>query len=250
MTKHSLLIGAVFAAAMALNINARAQKKGDVQENAAAPSALRVDGKLSEWDAARFITDEDTRLSYLISNDDRNLYLALKTTDREKVSKIIARGITLTVNTDGKKKEGPALTFPASRLARPSGSKTTDPAGILRERLESANEIRISGLKSIRDGGVSTANEYGIQAAAVLDSTNSYTYELAVPLTQLNLSSSVTSPLAVNIRINGIVPPKVQAGPRSPYESMRRGGYGRPSFPEGLQPEDFWVRRTLTNKTN
>lgn len=243
-------MAAVFTAALALNIDARAQKKGDVQENTAAPSAVRVDGELSEWDAARFITDEDTRLSYLISNDDRNLYLTLKTSDREKVSKIIARGITFTVNTDGKKKEGPALTFPASRLARPSGSKTSDPAGMLRERLASAKEIRISGLKSIRDGGVSTENEYGIRAAAALDSALSYTYELAVPLDQLNLAGPVSSPLAINIRINGIVPPKVQAGPRSPYESMRRGGYGRASFPEGLQPEDFWVRRTLTSKTN
>ncbi len=243
-------MAAVFTSAIALNIDARAQKKGDIQENAAAPTATRVDGELSEWDTGRFRTDEDTRLSYLISNDDRNLYLTLKTSDREKVSKIIARGITLTVNADGKKKEGPSLTFPASRLVRPTGNKTADPAAQLRERLASANEIRISGMKTIRDGGVSTTNEYGIRAAAVLDSALTYTCELAVPLDQLNLSGPVTTPLAINIRINGIVPPKVPAGPRSPYESMRRGGYGRPAFPEGLQPEEFWVRRTLTTKTN
>ena len=241
-------MAAVFTAALALNIKALAQKKGDVQENPAAPSGIRVDGQLAEWDTGRFTTDEDTRLSYQVSNDGRNLYLVLKTSDREKVSKIVARGITLTVNTDGKKKEGPALTYPASRIARPSGSKTADPAEARRESLASAREIRITGLKSIRDGGVSTENEYGIRAAAVLDSAQTYTYELAVPLDQLGISAAVTSPLAINIRINGIVPPKVQAGPRSPYESMRRGGYGRASFPEALQPEGFRIRRTLTSK--
>lgn len=250
MNRNSLLIAAVFAAAMALNIDAQAQKKGDLQENPAAPASVRVDGNLSEWDPGRFTAHEDTRISYLVSNDDRNLYLAVRSADRDKISKMVTRGITLTVNTDGKKKAGPSVTFPAGRVPGAAAGKPADPGQALRSRLSTAREIRITGMKSIRDGGISTENEYGILAAGDLDSAMTFACELAVPLDQLGLSPASDSPVAIGIRINGIVPPRIQAGPRSPYESMRRGGYGRAAaFPEGLQPEEFWIRRTLTTQT-
>lgn len=238
---------AVIAAILTLNINAQAQKKADIQPNDLPPAGLKVDGNLSEWDQKAFVTEDDTKLSYIISNDSENLYLSLKTSDKEKVTKIISRGISFTVNKDAKKKDGASITYPVTKP-----QKAQIAPGNLNQsfqtRLAESGEIRVRGLQSIMDGGIAVINEYGIRAAAALDSANLFTYELAVPLQQLGLSASSFNPFAVNIRINGIVMPRLQTGPRSPYESMRMGGYNRASIPAMYKPEEFWIFRTL--KTN
>jgi hypothetical protein len=55
-----------------------------------------------------------TKLFYTISNDDKSLYLVIKSTDMQTSNKIAAGGITLAINTEGKKKDKDvySVTFP------------------------------------------------------------------------------------------------------------------------------------------
>src|SRR4051812_45517244 len=81
------------------------KKLKDVQvNNLFAPSPVKIDGKLKEWTDFQAY-NKNTHLFYTIANDDKNLYLVIKTSDMTASAKIVAGGVTLLVNTEGKKKE-------------------------------------------------------------------------------------------------------------------------------------------------
>src|SRR5476651_641710 len=97
-----------------LSLSASAQK--NIQESSVrAPEGIKVDGKLTEWKDNFQATNKVTLLTYTLSNDDNNLYLAIKSTDQTNSTKITAGGISFTINTADKKKEQDAfsLVFPS-----------------------------------------------------------------------------------------------------------------------------------------
>ena len=91
--------------------------------------AVKVDGNLKEWGDSFQAYNKQTRLYYTISNDDQMLYLTVKSTDMQNSNKIAAGGITLTINTEGKKKDKDAfmLTYPV--IARQPGRGFGGPGG-------------------------------------------------------------------------------------------------------------------------
>ena len=82
------------------------KKLKDVQAtNMYAPEKVKVDGTLGEWNDSFQAYNKATKLFYTMSNDDKFLYLTVKSTDATNNTKIVAGGITLAINTDNKKKE-------------------------------------------------------------------------------------------------------------------------------------------------
>jgi hypothetical protein len=239
-----------------------AQKLKDVQDaNIWAPSPVKVDGALNEWNDTFQAYNKSTKLYYTVANDDKNIYLAIKSTDALNNNKITAGGITLTLNTDGKKKEKDAysLTFPV--IARPTrnqqgrpggfggggggvrmvvmgggggmppGGATADSAMIkaAHERtITAAKEIRLSGFKDIPDSLISIYNEYGIKAAIGYNAKGNFTYELAIPIKSLGLSAANPKEIAYNVKVNGLQIPMLP--------SMDEGGGGGPGGPGGGGP--------------
>jgi hypothetical protein len=217
-------------------------KLKDVQTtNVWAPANIKIDGALSEWNDTFQAYNKSTRLYYTVANDDKNIYLAIKSTDAMTSNKITAGGITVTINTQDKKKdEGAyALTFPViqrpSFTQRPQGSPGGfggGAAGIVNIRvggnfgpgpgnagtgadsamrkaahdrlIAASKEIKISGFKDITDSLVSIYNEYGIKAAIGYNTAGNFLYELAVPLKQLGLSIGDTKEIAYNVKLNGL----------------------------------------------
>lgn len=91
------------------------QKLNNVQEGSVqAPAGIKVDGKLGEWNNTFQAYNKTTQLTYTLANDDKNLYLVVKSTDMDNTNKVLAGGISLAINTDNKKKEKGAfiITFP------------------------------------------------------------------------------------------------------------------------------------------
>jgi uncharacterized membrane protein YgcG len=82
--------------------------------NLLAPDKIKIDGNLTDWNNNFQAYNKSTKLYYTMSNDDKFLYLVVKSIDPTNNTKIAAGGITLTINTDNKKKEqdGYSLTFP------------------------------------------------------------------------------------------------------------------------------------------
>lgn len=282
---------------------AYAQKTTNIQENAVwAPENVKVDGKLTEWNDSFQAMNKATQLYYTVSNDDKNLYLVIRSVNQNSGNKLVAGGLTLTINAAGKKSDNNAavIIFPTANIASLSSLVTPavrqegyagrpkeelDPALVAevhRTSIEAAKEIKLKGVKEIKDSLISIYNEHGFKGLINYDAKGNLTYELAVPLKYLNLTDGVA--LAYNIKLNGIGGGSLNALPAPlagggsglptpeptefsrdaskivPNPSSGGGGGGftagpgstRPADAIGLQdmmyPTDFWGKYTLAKK--
>ena len=194
---------------------ARAQDRlpGTQQGSFRAPASVRIDGSLADWKDTMKAYNKSTRLYYLVANDDKYLYLAIRATDVTNKAKIAAGGITFTINTSGKKKDKDAfaLTYPViqrqqgrgGRGTRGGGSFGTDSAS-RQQLISAAKEIKVSGFKDVDDTLISIYNEYSIKAAIGFDSDGNYCYELAVPLKMLGLNADEAPQIGYNLKVNGL----------------------------------------------
>ncbi|MHA4896422.1 hypothetical protein ACXZ1K_16835 [Pedobacter sp. PWIIR3] len=230
-------------------LQAQAQKVTELQEvSIYAPQLTKADGKNNEWAESAFSVNKRTSISYLISNDDKNLYLVVKSTDVANNTKIMAGGITFSVNPDGKKKEkeSMSLTYPLINRAQfrggaggqggqrrimmggpdgfggggtPPTQKQRDSMMVARQKTQLAQvkEIKIKGFKKTTDTLVSIYNDQGIKAAASIDKDNVFFYEASIPLEQLGLSVEGAKEFAYNVKLNGL---------QIPGMDFNRGGDG------------------------
>jgi hypothetical protein len=234
----------------ALSLTAHAQKVNELQEvSILAPHAIKIDGKNFEWKDTDFSVNKRTSISYIMSNDDKNLYLVIKSTDVPNNSKIMAGGITLSINPDGKKKEKESitLTYPViHRTGRGPGgggmrriggfggggaqpnAKERDSmmAAMQKTQLAQAKEIKIKGFKTTTDTLISIYNEYSIKAFANIDKDNAFFYELQIPLDALGISKDVPKEFAYNIKLNGLQLPGLDGGGFSGGGGRGAGGGG------------------------
>jgi hypothetical protein len=252
-----------------------AQKLPNIQENEGISKTIKVDGKITEPDFNFEAFNKATRLSYSIMNDDKNLYLALKSDESANIAKILMGGITFTFNPSGEKKKDNsyAVTFPV--ISRPSGVQwTRTPGGFVqriggeppvgeqkldtaaiaerrKKQLASFNEIKVTGF-SIPDTLVSIYNKYGISTAINYDEKGNLIYEFSVPLQLMGLKIEDKKEFSYNVQINGrpIINPAQSAKnegfegrPGGGAKLVLKGGGSRGPVtldPTMLEPTDFW----------
>lgn len=252
-----------------------AQKIPNVQDKSVwNPEAIKIDGKTT--DDTFQASNKSTLLSYTMSNDDKNLYLVMKSSDNINNNKIMMGGITLVINADGKKKEKEAFSITYPVIVRQQGQRgqgggmrqpgvtitsaaSADSAALERrkQQLAAAKEIKVFGFKDIQDSLISIYNEYEILAVSNFDKEGAFIYELAVPLKLLGLTLN-SKEFAYNIKINGI-----QFG--GGFGGRMGGGQGGGGFggggfgggqgggrggfdPSAFLPTDFWGKYTLAKK--
>jgi hypothetical protein len=201
-------------------ISVKAQKIDEVQNGSVrAKSSVRIDGKLTEWGDTLKAYNKSTKLWYTLANDDKNIYLVIKSTNQGNNNKILAGGISLAINTADKKKDKDAfiITYPviagtsgrgAGRGRRGFGQQqdAPDSAAIADQQkttLATAKEISAIGFKDITDTIISIYNEYSIKAAANFDNKGNFIYELSVPLSLLGITADGKTEIAYNIKVNG-----------------------------------------------
>jgi hypothetical protein len=180
-------------------------------ENLPAPAVVKIDGKVNEW-TSPFQVNKPTKLSYIIANDAKNLYLVIQSEDSLVNSRILLTGISFMINSAGKKKEGPFVMFPlVPKVPRTRGGGQMPAAEVPlaqlvathRKAIADIKEIKLSGFKDITDETISIYNEYGIKGAASFDDKDNFLYEMAIPLNILGLTAESAQEVAYNIKING-----------------------------------------------
>ncbi|WP_316816519.1 hypothetical protein [Pedobacter nyackensis] len=203
-----------------------AQKNDEIQgESRFAPRTIKIDGKNFEWKDTDFSVSKRTGLSYIVSNDDKNLYLIIKSTDVTNNEKIMAGGITFSVNPEGKRieKESIRLTYPVVEQLRTGStgsvvvsyatSNVKNPeqdaymAARHKKKLEKAKEIKIRGFKNTTDTLLSIYNDLGIKTFANIEKDNSFFCEVSIPLEGLGISIKGSNSFAYNVKVNGIQMP-------------------------------------------
>jgi len=231
-------------------VSAFAQKPTDQKGNLA-PTGIRIDGRIAEWNGLPFTENKRTNLDYLLANDEKNLYLVIKSKESASTTKIMLGGISFNVNTDGKKKDKDAfsITYPLvkragrgaggfggggrggfgggqNRTALSTAQRDSAALALHKTQLETVKEIRVLGFKDIQDTLISIYNEYSIKTVASFDDAGVYTYELSVPLAQLGLKSGEVKELAFQIKLNGLNAGSFGGGNGGGNGGGRNGGGG------------------------
>lgn len=199
----------------------QAQKLNNIQEAPIwAPANVKIDARLNDWDNTLQAYNKTIGVNYILANDEKNIYLVVKATDPGIANKIIAGGIDLIINTEGKKAEKNAyvVSFPLvdasslrnqmSKFRSQQGANGQQPdsaaiASMRQQAVKTFKEIKLKGFKDIADSVLSIYNEYGIKAAADYDDKGSLVCELAIPLKYFSLNNSLPE-FAYNIRLNGL----------------------------------------------
>lgn len=181
---------------------------------------VKIDGKLLEWTDNLEAFNKSTMLNYTLANDDKNLYLIIKSSDVVNNNKIIGGGISFIVNTKGAKKgqDQYSITYPvltradirnaAKGWANQKFTPNQRDSAILDLRTKitlSMDEIKIGGFHEVTDSLISIYNEYGIKTTSSFDAKGAFIYELALPLKLLNLSQQ-NNEFSYHISVNGVPP--------------------------------------------
>jgi len=212
--------------------NAQSSKTG-VATLQVPPANLVIDGNAKEWgDSLRYYNAEK-KINYSLANDQENLYMAIKITDRLNQMKILRAGITFSIDTKGKKKETYSLTFPLNVNGNQpppvekmdNGDVTKeDRDELMREQITTLRGIKVAGFKDIEDDMITTSNTYGIKTAINYDDNGNLIYEAAIPLKFFNAGDITKNEWAFNFKINGVQRP---AAKKDDDAQGQGGGGGR-----------------------
>lgn len=204
-----------------ISLIAVGQKLPKVQENSLrAPANIKIDGKTTEWNDQFQAYNSGPELFYTISNDDDNLYLTIKATNKLVVRKIIAGSITLSIYPAQDNSKKMAITYPVfykndwpsidlkdMPLVTNTSIKDSVDVWIFIDKInkEFADKSKEIGLEGIAgfDNSISIYNEKRVKASAKFDDWAAFTYELAFPLKYLGLSLTGVNSFGYNIRVNG-----------------------------------------------
>lgn len=72
----------------------------------------QLDGNTAEWPKEKFKTDNETKMSYAVDNDNQTLFLAIIISDKTIQKKVLQNGMNLYIDIKGKKKENNGIEFP------------------------------------------------------------------------------------------------------------------------------------------
>jgi len=209
---------------LALNTFAQKDTKQYMQK---APIDVNVDGKLTEWGDSLALYDIKTKLNYTVANNDTDLYVIAYVTDPKLRRKIMAAGITISVNPEGKKHKTYSLTYPVpdgSAIFKPH-TGDDDGEDIKKPSLLQSTSIKVAGFKDVESDVITTANTYGFKAAIKLDDKHNMVYETAIPIKMLNIKPGKNDELEINIQVNAIERPTKSEGAEG--GGMGGGGGGR-----------------------
>jgi hypothetical protein len=218
-----------------------------------APANIKIDGKADEWQNKFQAYSYHTQFYYTVSNDDKDLYLTIQVNNGDIINRIFNGGVTFTINRSDTKKdpEGIHLTYPliqgylilfkrAPKIVK--GSATSLAAvdsfvNVQNHKMEQRSKfIKVIGIKDV-DTTTSIYNRDGIKAAASLDNKYRYTYELAISLNDLGLSTTTSTKFTYQVMINEVE--EKHHAPGEIYVSLTLPGIG-------AQPAtDLWGEYTL-----
>ncbi|WCT12864.1 hypothetical protein [Mucilaginibacter jinjuensis] len=237
MRPHFSALSFCAAAGLLLTLHSQAQTKNP-NTLLPPPADIKIDGDLKDWgDTLRYFNDEK-KISYTLANDKDNLYMVVRVSDRTEQIRIIRAGLTLSINTKGKKKEESSITFPVGNPDQPQteapDDKKTNPdlldqqdrEEMLRAKMTKLRYIKVTGLPDIESDIMTTSNTYGIKVALNIDDKDNLVYEAAIPLKFFHAAAPDKTEWAFNIKINGVThAPKSGADPNG-GAGGGRGGMG------------------------
>jgi len=198
MKRDIIIVILIFASS-----NLLAQKKKD--RYAVLPTfRVEVDGDLQDWGNKLSVMDQDSSWSFAITNDANFLYAAVQIKDLALQQEAARNGIVISINPQGKKKDGAQLIFPIpdSESVRAMVNDENLPNMNVREELiKRSRGYGVKGFARIVDGRLSFDNTYGVHAVAKLLDNDVLVYESKIPIQAIGIKN-VKDPVAIQFMIN------------------------------------------------
>jgi uncharacterized membrane protein YgcG len=204
-----------------------------------APANVVIDGSLSEWGDSLSYYNSETEINYTLANDKDNLYLVLKTKDPVEQAKILHSGITLGIDTKGKKKAAYSVTFPVQdNEGKLSGNSNAAQEKKLEVVLTRLRKIKAEGFKDVDYDLITLENTYGFKIALNFDPKGFLVYEESIPLALFHADDLKKNEWAFNITINGAqkkddADDQAKNSPMGGGKGRRGGGGGGGGFSGG-----------------
>ncbi len=193
----------------------------------------QIDGKTADWPEKFPYYDKGNKVNYLISNDDRNIYLCIRTYDPVSQQKIMRAGVTIQFTAGTKGRNKATITYPmkaqlASATPSPNASSGQQPrqggrASSRDEVIKQCTDMKVKGLASL-NGTVPVKNDAGVKAAFSWEAERLLSYEMAVPLSELFGSELNEENLEAPIEVRITILPVIQAKPGGTGVSSGGGG--------------------------
>lgn len=238
MKKTFILWLAVCALQPALASISCAQNKAVPNKLQPPPANITIDGDLKDWGDSLRYYNQDKQLNYTLANDQQNLYMAIRINDRSEQIRILRAGLTLSIDTRGKKKESFTMTFPVGDQSAEGKTETAqdlqagnsdvrqeDRDELMRAKLTKLREIKVTGFKDIESETITTSNSYGFKVAIDYDKDGYLVYEAAIPLKFFHADDPEKNEWAFNFKINGITR-SGQNKDNGNHDGMTPGGGG------------------------
>ncbi|HLN21809.1 MAG TPA: hypothetical protein VK213_12010 [Bacteroidales bacterium] len=193
---------------------------------------------------------EKGKFQYQLSNDNANLFVDLKITDKNVQRQILTSGLTLWISPDGKKVKKSGVRYPAQQP--PQGQDAAKMQGPPRGRPApaQANTMELIGLGN-NDGFITVPGDKGFSAIIKQELDGVMIYDVKLPLAEITSPGSSLEPgaLAVGFEYKGFSGPATGGarpsggGGRMPSGSARPGP--QPGGPQGTPPAEtktlFWL---------
>ncbi|MGD0756574.1 MAG: hypothetical protein ABR927_16100 [Bacteroidales bacterium] len=204
---------------------------------------VTIDGKINEWPNPLRFYDQETGISYNITNDRDNLYFVCSITNEFLQTKILRSGLEFKIDTLGKKSLGVSIKYPIGNISvtelRPNKSQDKEGSGERPDRsayklklLAQATEIQLVGFKPRFGKIISLAvpGNSGISAAINFDVNGIMNYEAVIPFSTFyknELAPSDSSTIFnFQIKVNPVPNSNNSSNSGTRGGGMRGGGMG------------------------
>lgn len=168
---------------------------------------VTIDGKSGEWNLPLAHRDEALRLNYSINNDEKNLYVCIRTSDQATQLTMLQAGFSFSIDTSGRKQQLVSIGYPVRQMqqlrrkrdneqqpGRDQGNESQirqnqgqqrqisrqDLNQIKNQLLDQQDHMMLSGFRRLSDG-LHPLNESGIAVAMDFDSAGVMVYEARIP---------------------------------------------------------------------
>ncbi len=196
-----------------------------------AKNKVVVDGTPNEWSLPLKNYDNTTRLFFDFENDSTHLYLCFQTKDEMNEAKIMRAGMKIILSDKINGKHKSIIDFPLQASKAPEAKDEIQPDPMAPHKdlhaafLEKDSLMEVKGFTG-KNGIISSRDVSGIHAAINWDSSRVFTYELAIPLTEMFGSGYDIKDLSKEISLDVIIN-AVHAGNYSQNGGGENGYSGR-----------------------
>lgn len=183
---------------------------------------IEPDGSAADWPMPLRYTNSQYTLSYSITNDNRNIYVCIMTSDPEMRHRIMKAGMTVYFDPKGKQKKKMALVYPERNMDGIKVPTVYNTNGFL--NMDNGQHNLTDKMAGIKIG----LNPMADSGALV--------YEVAVPLTRVLANGLSEKALKKNFSVGIVVNqlPGKRGGPGDGQGQRRGGGAPRVSFGGGM----------------